>query len=78
MCYQVTEVYSVCKCLYFQHAVDRCPSFGQAGHQVQVRMILVGYSCSVHLAPGAGPHQGGASLPDSLYSSSQSAGAPRR
>ncbi|KAK3325225.1 hypothetical protein B0H66DRAFT_599401 [Apodospora peruviana] len=26
MCYQVVELYAACRCLYYQHAVDRCTS----------------------------------------------------
>ncbi|TPX13255.1 uncharacterized protein E0L32_006228 [Thyridium curvatum] len=42
MCYQVVELYSACKCLYYQHAVDRCASFGRPGHRIQQRTIYVG------------------------------------
>ncbi|PNY21679.1 Uncharacterized protein TCAP_07230 [Tolypocladium capitatum] len=26
MCYQLVELYSACRCLYYQHAIDRCAS----------------------------------------------------
>ncbi|KAI0115767.1 hypothetical protein GGR51DRAFT_546095 [Nemania sp. FL0031] len=48
MCYQVVEIYSVCKCLYYQHAIDRCPSFDRQDHGVLKRTIEVGYACSTH------------------------------
>jgi hypothetical protein len=51
MCYQIVERYASCKCLYFTHAVDCCPSHGLAGHEVQQREILVGYRCENHLPP---------------------------
>ncbi|EHA48653.1 hypothetical protein MGG_17376 [Pyricularia oryzae 70-15] len=48
MCYQLTELYSSCRCLYYQHAVDRCSSYGRRGHSIQQRTIYVGYACAVH------------------------------
>lgn len=48
MCYQVHELYSSCRCLYYQHAIDRCPRFGAPGHGVTQRTILVGYACVDH------------------------------
>ncbi|KAK3365400.1 hypothetical protein B0H63DRAFT_497322 [Podospora didyma] len=48
MCYQLVELYSACRCLYYQHAVDRCAAYGQPGHGIQRRTILVGYACSDH------------------------------
>lgn len=46
MCYQLVEVYSACKCLYYQHAVDRCVLY--PNHNIQQRTILVGYACASH------------------------------
>jgi hypothetical protein len=48
MCFQVTERYSACKCIYYQHPVDRCPTYGRSGHEILKRTILVGYSCAEH------------------------------
>ncbi|KAK3945826.1 hypothetical protein QBC46DRAFT_335996 [Diplogelasinospora grovesii] len=48
MCYQLVELYSACRCLYYQHAVDRCAAYGRPGHGVQRRTILVGISCTEH------------------------------
>jgi hypothetical protein len=48
MCYQLVELYSACRCLYYQHAVDRCAAYGRPGHGVQRRTILVGYACVQH------------------------------
>ncbi|KAI0148734.1 hypothetical protein GGR57DRAFT_504851 [Xylariaceae sp. FL1272] len=48
MCYQITEVYSSCRCLYYKHAVDRCAAYGRPGHAVSKKTILVGYACAVH------------------------------
>lgn len=48
MCYQVLELYSACRCLYYQHAVDRCPRYGKRGHGITQRTILVGYACMDH------------------------------
>ncbi|KAH7026308.1 uncharacterized protein B0I36DRAFT_365892 [Microdochium trichocladiopsis] len=31
MCYQLVELFSACKCLYYQHAVDRCASHSSHG-----------------------------------------------
>ncbi|KAI8683390.1 hypothetical protein NCS57_00003100 [Fusarium keratoplasticum] len=46
MCYQLVERYSACRCLYYQHAIDRCASYGK--HGVEQRTIFVGYICSTH------------------------------
>lgn len=48
MCYKLVERFSVCRCLYFQHAIDPCEAFGQRGHTVQEKVVLVGYTCSRH------------------------------
>ncbi|KAF2140055.1 uncharacterized protein K452DRAFT_198681, partial [Aplosporella prunicola CBS 121167] len=48
MCYQVVERYAVCRCLYHKHAIDPCAQYGQYGHSVQEKTVLVGYACSVH------------------------------
>ena len=48
MCYVVVEKYSVCRCLYYKHSVDMCSAYGQKGHPVQERTVLVGYACERH------------------------------
>lgn len=48
MCLLLIERYSVCQCLYYQHAVDRCPQYGQPGHSVAGRTIWVGSTCNKH------------------------------
>ncbi|KAF2127971.1 hypothetical protein P153DRAFT_293945 [Dothidotthia symphoricarpi CBS 119687] len=48
MCYQVVERYSVCRCLYYKHAIDPCAGHGHRGHTVQEKTVLVGYACGVH------------------------------
>ncbi|KAI0376042.1 hypothetical protein F5Y04DRAFT_293246 [Hypomontagnella monticulosa] len=48
MCYQLIERYSACHCLYYQHAADRCAAYGQSGHPITTRTILVGYACQTH------------------------------
>lgn len=48
MCYQFVELYSACRCLYYQYAVDRCAEYGRPRHPVQRKEILVGYACSLH------------------------------
>ncbi|CDM29121.1 unnamed protein product [Penicillium roqueforti FM164] len=48
MCYKVVERYSVCKCLYFEHSIDPCSAYGQRGHEVQEKTVLVGYTCEKH------------------------------
>ncbi|RWA05158.1 hypothetical protein EKO27_g9940 [Xylaria grammica] len=50
MCYQVVEVYAVCRCLYYQHAVDKCAAYARPGHGISKKTIPVGYACSVHTA----------------------------
>ncbi|KAK0612169.1 hypothetical protein B0T14DRAFT_440314 [Immersiella caudata] len=60
MCYQVVELYTACRCLYYQHAIDRCATYGRPGHGIQRRTILVGYSCSEHetrMRGDFGPHE---------------------
>ncbi|KAJ5806839.1 hypothetical protein N7474_010431 [Penicillium riverlandense] len=42
MCYRVVERYAACKCLYFEHSIDPCSSFGQRGHSVLEKTVLVG------------------------------------
>ena len=77
MCYQLIELYSACRCLYYQHAIDRCAAFGQPGHGVQRRTILVGYACSDH----SQSHRAYAAPPqtysDSGYYSHQSSSSHR-
>ncbi len=51
MCFQLTERYSACHCLYYKHAVDRCAYFGRPGHTCARRTILVGYACYHHSHP---------------------------
>jgi len=48
MCYQLIEIYSACRCAYYQHPIDRCAKYGRSGHEVSKRTILVGYVCSEH------------------------------
>lgn len=71
MCYQLVELYSACRCLYYQHAIDRCAAYGRPGHDIQQRTIYVGYACSAHSSQGAqyaSPH----TYSDSGYYSSRS------
>ncbi|KKA29236.1 hypothetical protein TD95_002046 [Thielaviopsis punctulata] len=69
MCYQLIEVYAVCGCTYYQHAVDQCASVNQPNHTVEKKTIFVGASCGRHagdsLTLGVIP---GASSPGSDYS----------
>ncbi|KAF2430178.1 hypothetical protein EJ08DRAFT_589528 [Tothia fuscella] len=53
MCYQVIERYAVCRCLYHQHAVDRCPMYGQRSHAIVEKTVLVGYTCPAHSTSAA-------------------------
>lgn len=79
MCYQLVELYSQCKCLYYQHAVDRCASYGRRGHTVTQRTILVGYACHLHSAPqGHSSYSGGQTYSDSGYYSSHSSKSSHR
>ncbi|KAM3534288.1 hypothetical protein MY4038_002386 [Beauveria bassiana] len=71
MCYQVVELYAACRCLYYQHAVDRCPSYGH--HGVEKRTIWVGYSCAAHAAHQAAAANHFTHSSDSGYSSYRSA-----
>ena len=55
MCIQVVERYSVCRCLYYRHAVDPCSARSQRGHPVQEKTVLVGYTCQSHSRSHATP-----------------------
>lgn len=48
MCVRITERYSICRCLYYRHSIDPCRAYGQRGHRVQERTVLVGYACGRH------------------------------
>ncbi|KAI0847673.1 hypothetical protein F5Y00DRAFT_240792, partial [Daldinia vernicosa] len=48
MCYQLVERYSACHCIYYLHAIDKCLAYGQPGHHITKRTILVGYACHEH------------------------------
>lgn len=48
MCYRVLERYAVCRCLYHKHVINPCPHYGEWGHQVDEKTVLVGYACGVH------------------------------
>jgi hypothetical protein len=69
MCYQVVERYSVCRCLYYKHAIDPCPAHGQRGHTVQEKTVLVGYACSSHGSHRPQYVYNAGVLPDSGYES---------
>ncbi|KAL0264503.1 hypothetical protein SLS55_000453 [Diplodia seriata] len=74
MCYQVVERYAVCRCLYHKHAIDPCAQYGQYGHSVQEKTVLVGYACNVHTnyslaAPSSSSGYDSQLPPDSGYSS---------
>ncbi|EFW99193.1 hypothetical protein CMQ_5614 [Grosmannia clavigera kw1407] len=56
MCYRLVERFSVCGCVYHQHAVDRCAAYNQSGHKIQERIIPVGYTCSLHSEPTQGSY----------------------
>lgn len=51
MCYQLVELYSSCRCLYYQHAIDKCAAYDRPGHSITERKILVGYACPDHSKP---------------------------
>jgi hypothetical protein len=51
MCHLVVERYSYCRCVYYEHDLDKCAKFGERGHEVEKvkeRTILVGQACGVH------------------------------
>ncbi|GKT60679.1 hypothetical protein ColTof4_00804 [Colletotrichum tofieldiae] len=76
MCYQIVELYSACRCLYYQHAIDRCAGYGRPGHSIQKRTILVGYACHAH-SQGHGQYASQYTYSDSGYQSSQSSKSSR-
>lgn len=67
MCIKVIERYAVCRCLYYTHAVDPCPAYGR--HEVKLKEVLVGYTCSRHSVTGSQPSTQQPTFPDSGYSS---------
>lgn len=72
MCIQLVERYSVCKCLYYRHAVDPCSGYKQRHHTVQERTMLVGYACPSHslrYSQGQPSSSNQGNHPDSGYSS---------
>ncbi|KAJ5096329.1 hypothetical protein NUU61_005685 [Penicillium alfredii] len=69
MCYKLVERYSVCRCLYFQHSIDPCSAYGQRGHSVQEKTVLVGYACTQHSARGTSTSPQDGRWPDSGYCS---------
>ncbi|KAJ6440338.1 hypothetical protein O9K51_06128 [Purpureocillium lavendulum] len=71
MCYQLVELYSACRCLYYQHAIDRCASYGRRGHGIQQRTIYVGYACTAHSSRSA-QYASTYNYSDSGYHSSRS------
>ncbi|KAJ5273857.1 hypothetical protein N7478_008982 [Penicillium angulare] len=71
MCYKVVERFSVCKCVYFQHSIDPCSAYGQRGHSVQEKTVLVGYACTSHSSRGSSSSPTATRWPDSGYSSSK-------
>ncbi|KAJ5761457.1 hypothetical protein N7533_003496 [Penicillium manginii] len=74
MCYKVVERYSVCKCVYFQHSIDPCSAYGQRGHSIQEKTVLVGYACARHSAHSSPTSPTAGRWPDSGYSSSKGSG----
>ncbi|ORY59611.1 uncharacterized protein BCR38DRAFT_350894 [Pseudomassariella vexata] len=79
MCLQVVERYSACRCLYYQHAVDRCGNYGRPGHAVTRRTILVGYACQDHAQQSNyGSYASAQTYSDSGYYSGQSTKSSRR
>lgn len=48
MCYQLVEVYTACRCLYYRHAVDKCALSTYPNHNITERVIDVGYACAQH------------------------------
>ncbi|KAM7212825.1 hypothetical protein V8F06_011771, partial [Rhypophila decipiens] len=57
MCFQIVELFSACRCLYYQHPVDKCSAYGRPGHGIQRRTILVGVACFVHPIEDRDSHQ---------------------
>lgn len=51
MCYQLIELFSACRCLYYQHPIDRCADYGSEGHIVNRRTVYVGVACPEHFSP---------------------------
>lgn len=79
MCYRLVERFSVCGCVYYKHAVDRCAAYSQSGHKVQERTIPVGYTCVDHSEPPQGAYSSDAyTYSDSGYYSSQSYKSSKR
>ena len=48
MCIKVVERYTVCRCIYYSHAIDACPAYGRRGHSIKIQELWVGYACSRH------------------------------
>ena len=51
MCVQLVERYAGCDCLYYEHDVDPCSAKNTLGHEIQIRVVPIGYTCSQHRSP---------------------------
>lgn len=69
MCIQIVERYAACRCIYYKHAVDPCPSYGRRGHEIRTKEVSVGYKCSRHSVKRAEPSTQHYEFPDSGYAS---------
>lgn len=78
MCIQLIEVYSVCGCVYYKHAVDRCANYRSRGHHVAVKEVKVGYACSRHTTGAESLHASEASESRGRIAIRQELSHPRR
>lgn len=77
MCYQVVELYSGCRCLYYQHAVERCPRYGARGHGITQRTILVQHFCIDHSSSNNTSNDNSNALRRDALKSGQARSGPR-
>lgn len=69
MCQQLVEVYSNCRCLYYQHAVQRCPIYRH--HRPTQSVMLVGFACAVHSGSSSVPARAARDVADGEARASQ-------
>lgn len=45
---QIVQVYSACRCLYYEEGISRGPNYGRRGAGIKRKILLVGYACIDH------------------------------
>ena len=67
LCQFHSTLANICSCLYHKHAVDRCASYGQRGHDTIEKTVLVGTTCPAHSTTEQHYSSSNATFSDSGY-----------